>query len=145
MRTPVVAPLRASLTKESQTMNPPPPTCSVFYDGSCPLCTAEIGLYRRQDATGALTLIDVSQTVAALPAGLTQAATMARFHVMTQDGRILSGAAGFAEVWRALPGWRWLARLSDLPGMLWLMERAYRGFLPIRPYISRAFGRLKGR
>lgn len=125
-------------------MTPPPSTCAVFYDGACPLCSAEIGLYRKQDAKGALTLIDVSQA-ADLPSGLTQAAAMARFHVMTQDGHILSGAAAFVEVWRALPGWRWLARLSDLPGMLWLMERAYRGFLPIRPYLSRAVGKLQGR
>ncbi len=120
------------------------PTCAVFYDGSCPLCTAEIGVYRAQDTKGALTLIDVSQSTD-LPDGLTQAAVMARFHVMTQEGRVLSGAAAFVEVWRALPGWRWLARLSDLPGVLWLMERAYRGFLPIRPYLSRAFGRVFGR
>jgi predicted DCC family thiol-disulfide oxidoreductase YuxK len=122
-------------------MSPTPPACAVFYDGSCPLCSAEIGLYRRQDTATALTLIDVSQDATALPDGLTQAAAMARFHVMTSEGRILSGAAAFAEVWRALPGWRWLARLSDLPAMLWLMERAYRGFLPLRPLISYLFGR----
>ena len=122
-------------------MTTPTPTCAVFYDGSCPLCTAEIGLYRKQDAAGALTLVDVSQ-VAELPQGLTQAAAMARFHVVTPQGRLLSGAAAFAEVWRALPGWRWLARLSDLPGMLWVMERAYLGFLPIRPFLSRTFRRV---
>ena len=100
--------------------------------------------FTAQDVTGALTPIDVSKA-ATLPAGVTQAATMARFHVMTPDGRVLSGAAAFAEVWRALSAWRRLARLSDLPGILWLMEQAYRGFLPIRPYLSRRFGRLFGR
>ena len=103
-------------------MTDTPPSCDVFYDGSCPLCTAEIGLYRTQDTTGALTLVDVSQP-ADLPDGLTQSAAKARFHVMTEQGQVLSGAAAFAEVWRRLPGWRWLARLSDLPGMLWLMEQ----------------------
>ena len=120
------------------------PTCTVFYDGSCPLCTAEIGLYRAQDSAGALTLIDVSQE-AALPDGLTKAAAMARFHVLTDRGQVLSGAAAFVEVWRSLPKWRWLARVSRLPGALWLMERAYLGFLPIRPYLSRVFGRVFGR
>ena len=98
------------------------PTCTVFYDGSCPLCSAEIGVYRRQDTQGSLTLVDVSQP-SALPEGLTQAAALARFHVITADGQLLSGAAAFVAVWRGLAGWRWLARLSDLPGMLWLFEQ----------------------
>ncbi len=123
-------------------MTAPSPTCAVFYDGSCPLCSAEIGLYRRQDADAGLTLIDISQEAQALPDGLSQAAAMARFHVMTSDGRVLSGAAAFVEVWRTLPGWRWLARLSDRPAILWLLERTYRGFLPIRPVLSWAFGKL---
>lgn len=126
-------------------MTTPIKTCTVLYDGSCPLCTAEIGLYRRQDAEGALTMIDISQNAEALPEGLTQAKAMARFHVMASDGRVLSGAAAFVEVWRTLPGWRWLARLADRPAVLWLLERAYLGFLPIRPFLSRAFGKISRR
>ncbi|MDP5326613.1 MAG: DUF393 domain-containing protein [Paracoccaceae bacterium] len=117
------------------------PSCTVFYDGSCPLCSAEIGVYRRQDTQGALKLVDVSQP-STLPEGLTQAAALARFHVITADGQLLSGAAAFVAVWRGLAGWRWLARLSDLPGMLWLLEQGYRGFLPIRPALARVFGRV---
>ena len=105
------------------------------------MCSAEIGVYRRQDTQGSLTLVDVSQP-SALPEGLTQAAALARFHVITADGQLLSGAAAFVAVWRGLAGWRWLARLSDLPGMLWLFEQGYRGFLPIRPALAHVFGRV---
>jgi predicted DCC family thiol-disulfide oxidoreductase YuxK len=120
------------------------PPVEVFYDGSCPLCSAEIGLYRRRDGTGALGFTDISAPGADLPEGLSRPRAMARFHVRVADGRVLSGAAAFAELWRHVPSWRWLARLAALPGMLWAMERGYRLFLRLRPALVRAFTALKG-
>lgn len=117
------------------------PQCAVFYDGSCPLCSAEISVYRRHDTYDALRLVDVSQNQTELPEGLSRAAAMARFHIQTADGRVLSGAAAFVQLWRGLPRWRWLARVADIPGVLWLMELAYRGFLPIRPSIAKILRR----
>jgi len=83
--------------------------------------------------------VDVADPNGELPRGTDRAAALARLHVATRDGRILSGAAAFTEVWQALPGWRWLARLARLPGIPWLMEAGYRAFLPIRPAIVRLF------
>jgi hypothetical protein len=34
------------------------------------------------------------------------------------DGRVLSGAAAFVEVWTRLPKWRWAARAASLPGAI---------------------------
>lgn len=87
---------------------------TVFFDGACPLCQAEIGLYRRQDRAGSLYFVDVSQTAEGLPAHLTQHQAMARFHVLSHDGRLLSGAAAFVGIWALLPGWRWAARAARL-------------------------------
>jgi predicted DCC family thiol-disulfide oxidoreductase YuxK len=112
-------------------------SCTVFYDGSCALCSAEIALYRRQDQAGALQLVDVSHPSQALPEGLSQPQAMARFHVLDAQGRLLSGAEAFVQVWASLPRWRWLAKLARVPGALWVMERGYRGFLPLRPWISK--------
>jgi predicted DCC family thiol-disulfide oxidoreductase YuxK len=115
---------------------------TVFFDGSCPLCRAEIGYYRRKDQAGALCFVDVSETGAATPEGIIQQRAMERLHVRARDGRVLSGAAAFVEVWTRLPKWRWAARAASLPGALAALELGYRMFLPVRPFISRVFGQV---
>ena len=115
---------------------------TVFFDGSCPLCRAEIGYYRRRDQASALCFVDVSETGAATPEGVTPQRALERFHVRARAGRILSGAAAFVEVWTRLPKWRWAARAASLPGALAAMELGYRMFLPVRPFIARVFGRV---
>lgn len=123
-------------------MKPQSACSTIYFDGSCPLCRAEIQHYRGLDDDGALDFVDVSQAGASLPPGLVPKTAMARFHVRAADGRLLSGAAGFVEVWSRLPRWRWLAKVAATPGVLTLLEAAYKAFLPARPYLSRLFGRL---
>jgi predicted DCC family thiol-disulfide oxidoreductase YuxK len=122
-------------------MGSEPPQSTLYFDGSCSLCRAEIGYYRRQDQDGALCFVDISESGAIPPEGVTQERAMRRFHVRASDGHVLSGAAAFAEVWTRLPRWRWAARASSLPGVLIALEWGYRLFLPIRPFISRLCGR----
>jgi predicted DCC family thiol-disulfide oxidoreductase YuxK len=116
------------------------PKSTVFFDGSCPLCKAEIGYYRRTDQAGALCFIDISEPGSAPPEGITLQRAMKRFHVRASDGRVLSGAAAFVAVWARLPRWRWAARTASLPGVLIALELGYRIFLPVRPILSRLFG-----
>ncbi|MCX7354915.1 MAG: thiol-disulfide oxidoreductase DCC family protein [Sandarakinorhabdus sp.] len=119
------------------------PKSTVYFDGSCPLCRAEIGYYQRKDQYSALCFVDISEPGGIPPEGITQERAMKRFHVRASDGRVLSGAAAFVEVWTRLPRWRWAARLAGLPGVTPLLEVGYRLFLPIRPYLSKTFGKLK--
>ena len=118
------------------------PKSTVYFDGSCPLCRAEIGYYRRKDQDRTLCFVDICETGAAPPEGITQERAMKRFHVRASDGRVLSGAAAFVEVWTRLPGWRWAARAASLPGALITLEWGYGIFLRVRPLISRLFGRV---
>jgi predicted DCC family thiol-disulfide oxidoreductase YuxK len=110
---------------------------TVLYDGACPLCRREIAVYQDLQASRPLCFADVSNPALPLPPGATREQLMARFHVQTSDGRLLSGAAAFLALWATLPGWRWLARLGRLPGLAWVMERAYRLFLHARPALQR--------
>ena len=118
----------------SETINP---ALTVYYDGACPLCAAEIAHYRKQKGAERLCFRDVAEEAAGPPApDLTQAQAMARFHARDSDGLLLSGAAAFAAVWGLLPRWRWAARLAALPGALAVLEAGYRLFLPVRPALA---------
>ena len=118
------------------------PTSTVYFDGSCPLCRAEIEYCRRNDQAGALCFVDISEASAVTPEGITKQQAMKRFHVRASDGRVLSGAAAFVEVWTPLPKWRWVARAASLPGAMAALELGYRIFLPVRPFISGLLGRV---
>ncbi len=113
----------------------PRPLLTVYFDGSCPLCRREIALYRRQRGAQQLAWVDVSAGEA-LGEGLSCEAAMRRFHVREAQGRLLSGGAAFARLWRALPGWRVLGWLFAWPPLSWGLELAYRLFLPLRPRIQ---------
>ncbi len=114
----------------------------VYYDGSCPLCTAEIRHYAGQPGADNLDFVDISRDGANPGADLTPRDAMRRFHVRRADGRLLSGARAFVAIWELLPRWRWAARIAGLPGMPTLMELGYRTFLPVRPLLSRLASRL---
>ena len=113
------------------------PALTVLYDGACPLCRREIGIYRGLRPNTPVCFSDVSDAAQPLPPGATREQLLARFHVRTPDGQLLSGAEAFLALWATLPGWRWLALAGRLPGATWAMERTYRFFLRWRPALQR--------
>lgn len=112
------------------------PALTVWFDGACPLCTAEIALMRRLDTNGAIDFVDVAVPDAVCP--LDRAELLSRFHAQEAGKPIVSGAAAFAAMWRAVPLLRPLGISAQFPPALWLLERAYRLFLRVRPAIVRA-------
>ena len=116
---------------------------TVYFDGACPLCKAEINHYRKQEGARAICFVDVSRSEETFAVDLTKQQAMKRFHVRDNDGLLLSGAAAFVAVWNTLPRWRLAARLAALPGILTILEVAYRLFLPVRPALSKLFGRVQ--
>ncbi len=104
-------------------------SATVYYDGACPLCSREIGTYRRLRGADQLCWIDVSRQEAPLGPGLTREAALARFHVRMADGALVSGGAAFVRLWGCLPGLRWLAAIAARPPFSWALEPAYRLFL----------------
>ncbi|TPG43613.1 DUF393 domain-containing protein [Sphingomonas koreensis] len=110
----------------------------VWHDGACPLCRREIALMRRLDTRNAIRFVDAtSADPASCP--IDRRDLLARFHAC-EDGVMLSGAAAFAAMWRAIPLLRPLGLLARSPWVLAVFERNYLWFLTVRPALQRLAG-----
>lgn len=119
----------------------PEPSLSVFYDGGCPLCSREIAWYRRRQKAESIHWLDVSQCDCPLPDHLSRDLALAKFHVLRSDGKTLSGAGAFVELWSQTPGLRWVARWSRRLRLEPLLEWGYQRFLPLRGRLARTLFR----
>jgi predicted DCC family thiol-disulfide oxidoreductase YuxK len=89
---------------------------------------------RRLDYRAHVSFIDI--TVAAqCPEQRT--VMLLRLHASENGGDLLTGAAAFAAMWRAIPILRPLGLLARNRPVLWLLEHCYRGFLRVRPTLQR--------
>eukprot|EP00808_Paulinella_micropora_P020533 g36040.t1 len=111
---------------------------TVFYDGSCPLCNAEIAYYMRlagpvsSAARSQLRFFDLSAHDHTGPLqsafGISMEQAMASMFVVDDHGHLHTGAYAFAALWRALPAgpWTWLSRaVTVTPGLLPLAQIVY--------------------
>ena len=112
---------------------------TVLFDGSCPLCTAEINQYKLITPIVPIKWVDVSVPEFIAPTGLFKKELMERFYVIRPNGDLISGAAAFVHVWEQLPRWSRLASVAKIPGALSVVEFAYTSFLKIRPKIQTLF------
>lgn len=96
---------------------------------------------RRLDWRHVIRFEDVSSEGAGCP--LSQGELLARLHA-SEDGRLLSGAAAFAAMWRAIPLLRPLGLLARQPWVLRALERLYVAFLRVRPRLQRLARYLDG-
>lgn len=106
----------------------------VWYDGACPLCIREIAFMRRLDWRRAIDFLDIAPADAICP--LDRHLMLARFHA-SEDGSILSGAAAFAAMWRAIPLLKPLGFLARNAVILDILERLYLRFLKVRPRLQK--------
>ncbi|HZV84008.1 MAG TPA: DUF393 domain-containing protein [Brevundimonas sp.] len=113
-------------------------TLEVWFDGDCPLCRREIAVMRRLDRRGAITFTDVASGEGGCP--IDRAALLARFHAR-EDGTMVSGAAAFAAMWRAIPMLRPFGLAARNRFVLQLLERVYVAFLRVRPMLTRRLRR----
>lgn len=109
---------------------------TVWYDSGCLLCRREIAQMQRLDRGGRIAFVDATDP--ALDCPVDRAEILKRFHA-EEGGKLLSGAAAFAAMWRAIPLLWPLGQLARLPGALRVLDWAYGHFLRIRPRLQRFF------
>jgi predicted DCC family thiol-disulfide oxidoreductase YuxK len=117
---------------------------TIFYDGSCPVCSREIAHYRALNRAGYLDFIDIS--TASFDAGvwgLDQSALMKAMHARDAAGRLYLGLEAFRALWLGLPGLRYrrLSQLLGLPGLHLLAILGYRVFARLRHLLIRPLPR----
>ncbi|MCX7178935.1 MAG: DUF393 domain-containing protein [Proteobacteria bacterium] len=113
---------------------------TIYYDGLCPLCMAEIHFLTARNRRGLLSFVDISHKEFA-DAGhpVSCAAAMAQIHGRLGNGQLLTGVPVFIEAYRR----------ADLRVLVWLLSRAwtrplldlgYVWFARYRQSISRVIG-----
>jgi predicted DCC family thiol-disulfide oxidoreductase YuxK len=115
---------------------------TVWFDSACPLCVREIAVMRKLDRRGAIRFVDVLAEAESCP--ISPAELLARFHAREND-ELLSGAAAFAAMWRAIPLLRPLGLAAKNPWVLARLENLYLWFLRHRPSLQRWVFWLEGR
>jgi predicted DCC family thiol-disulfide oxidoreductase YuxK len=92
----------------------------MYYNGECPVCSAEMSHYAGLCAGSqkSLRFIDAMQSPDALAqCGLRIDHLERRVYLKDSKGRIVSGLPALIELWWRMPQYRWLARLTSVPGL----------------------------
>ncbi|HEX9873068.1 MAG TPA: DUF393 domain-containing protein [Deferrimonas sp.] len=113
---------------------------TVFYDGACSICAAEISRYRPHQGPERLVFVDISAPDFDPAAyGLTREAVETEMHAIDGDGAVYTGVAAFTAIWRIVPGFFYsvLAEVLDLPGVRDLARLGYKIFARYRYLLPR--------
>ncbi|MCX7164591.1 MAG: DUF393 domain-containing protein [Betaproteobacteria bacterium] len=115
---------------------------TIYYDGQCPLCLAEIEFLKTRNSRDLLAFVDLSEpSLDEDKHQISCAMALERIHGRLGDGRLLVGVPVFAEAYRRAG----LHALSWLLSQRWfspVLSGAYSVFARYRRPISRTIGPL---
>jgi predicted DCC family thiol-disulfide oxidoreductase YuxK len=101
---------------------PPKKITTVYYDGSCPMCTAFVGATISGDKDTFL-LQDI--TTDTLPPQLTRGAVEREMHVVDGAGMVFKNAAAILHILDTVPYWRRITWIGRLPIIRRIMPIGY--------------------
>ena len=106
----------AALVSGRQSLQQSPDLLTIYYDGLCPLCMAEIHFLTARNRRGLLSFVDISNKEfadAGHPVSCADAMSQIRGHL--GSGQLLTGVPVFIEAYRR----------ADLRLLAWLLSRAW--------------------
>ena len=95
---------------------------TLYYDGACPLCRAEIGKLEKY-SRGKIVLKDI-HALDGNEAGLDRNLLLSRLHLKTADGQWITGLKANIRAWQHTP-LRYLWRMLDWPLINLVSHRCY--------------------
>ncbi len=98
---------------------------TLIYDGECGFCRDAVAIVSRWDRGQQLHFIPFQDQVGISEFALPLPALAAAMHLVFPDGRVFAGADAAPELFRLLPGKRWLAWVFAVPGVLPVARRVY--------------------
>jgi len=112
---------------------------TIFYDGLCQLCSREIAIFQLRVTDGTLAYVDISALeFDAARFDLDPVRIRKHMHVRNeQTGQMLTGVDALLAMWECVPGFRWLARFTRIPGIRQLSTVGYALFARIRPWLPK--------
>ena len=115
---------------------------TLFFDGRCPLCQAEIIFLSKRNQQNLLSFVDInSDQFEPDQLGVSCEQALAAMYVQFEDGTLMQGAPVFAQAYRRanLPRMAWFLSIKPLQPMFRL---GYGLFARNRYAISKLFGPL---
>ncbi|MFN9746967.1 MAG: thiol-disulfide oxidoreductase DCC family protein [Betaproteobacteria bacterium] len=111
---------------------------TIYYDGTCPRCTAEIDNLRLRDADARLRFVDCSPAdfVSPIP-GADRSALMNVIHAVGAQGTVLLAVDVFEAAYRAV-GLPWVSRVLVHPFLRPVADRVYPWIVRNRYRLPRA-------
>jgi len=105
------------------TSMPKPETDTLYYDGQCPICSAEIRTLIAQ-TDDAIEFVDLHSAEAPLPKDILES----QLHLRRANGELVTGLAANVAAWQHTPK-RKIAALLLMPGVKPVAELGYRLWL----------------
>jgi predicted DCC family thiol-disulfide oxidoreductase YuxK len=111
---------------------------TLFFDGKCSVCVAEVDVYRKLDTDNKLNYVDISSPrFDASLVDIPEDRLNKYFNIQLEDGSFVEGVDSFIEIWKRVPKLKALAKIASFKPIHFVMHLSYLLFAEIRPYLPK--------
>ena len=97
---------------------------TIYYDGSCSMCTAIIGRINNSSQKGEFSSKDITKE--SLPQNLTKEQVEKEIHVVGSDWKVYKNAEAILKLIEECPQWKFLEKIGRLPIVKQLLPIGYK-------------------